>query len=211
MKRILKEFESIDLDFSTFLFLIFDLVVASSEVRPTDINHSKSYFARYYGIDLETFHKWIRIFCPDLWNEEYKRKRKFSKEEANYILEKLGHLSFDKIPPQDHKALMNEIYKGTQWKKSRRYQEIALELEDRFPNESIKINKIPPKIIFEILEEEKEGYNSEVSVSEAEHYGSQIQALYTVLLKYNEMTSHQKAVLKRYLRINIATHEKKNK
>lgn len=210
MERFLKKYESIDLDFSSLLFFIVELVIASSEVKSTDINYSKSYFSAYYGIDLETFHKWIRVFCPDLWDNEYKRKRKFSLAEANYIFENLGRLSFDKLTPQSRKELMNEIYKGLPWKKSKCYRNIQLDLEDRFPEEGVKLNKMPPKFIFEILAEEKEEFDKNISSDKTEFYESQIQVLYRILTKYSNISDHKKEVHRRYFKIMLASSQKNN-
>ena len=199
-KRIVKELESIDLNSPTLLFMLFDLIDATSKVSFERIDYSKSYFSRYYCVDLDTFHKWIRVFCPDLWDNEYKRKRKFTRDEANYILEKLGRLSFDKIPPQHRKDLMIEIYKNKSWKKSRQYEEICLELDGRFPDESLKLNKLPPIIMFRILEEEIENYNKTITSNDEWFYRDQIHVFQTVLSKYKRVTMDKEEVYRRYLR-----------
>lgn len=199
-ERIAKEFQSMGLDCVTLLFMILDLIDASSKTTSSKIKYSKSYFSRYYGVDLETFHKWIKVFCPDLWNEDYKKKRRFTDDEAKYIIENLGSLSFDKIPSQYRKELMDKLYEDKSWRKSRRYHELCFELEDFFPNEHIKLNKLPPKLIFGILEDEPKQYDKNISDDDDKFYRSQIFVFQSVLPKYQTLSTHKKEVYRRLLR-----------
>ena len=196
-----------DLDLPIQIALICDLMIATEKNNEEDIVYSKAYFARYYCIDLETFHKWIRLFCPEIWSSDYKKKRKFTKAEADHILGQLGRVSFKKIPPQDRNELMQEIYRDKSWKKSRCYEELALELENRFPNESLKLNKIPPKLTFQIMKEELEGYDDTIPYKHDEFFRSRVHILQSVLTKYQQLRDQKAEVYRRYIRRFLSKEE----
>lgn len=198
--RIEKELEKMNLDFSSSCMIIWELLSSVEDTKMEAIEYSKGYFSRYYCIDLDTFHKWIRVFCPELWDDQYKNKRKFSEKEADYIFSKLGKLHFKKMSPQDRKELMNEIYKDTSWKKSKRYNEIRLELKDRFQDESIKLNKLPPKLVFEILKEENPDFESDIPSKLDEFFRQRIYIFQSILPKYQQLTDHKAEVYRRYIR-----------
>lgn len=205
--RIEKKLESINL--AILIMFIWDLLNGIDKGTQDDIVHSKSFFAFYYCIDLDTFHKWIRVYCPEIWNDYYHQKRKFTNDEANYIFEKLGRVNFKNMPPQSRKELMNEIYKDKSWKDSRRYQEMCFELKDRFPQKDIKFNKIPPKIIFEILKEEIEKFDGVVTKGQDELFKARIHVFQSVFSKYQRLSDHKEEVYRRYLRRWFSAEETK--
>jgi hypothetical protein len=198
--RMEKELRSMDLDLPVQFALIWDLLVAANDIKENDIVYSKSYFTRYYCVDLATFNKWIRIFCPDLWSNKYGKKRIFNPEEADYIFSHLGRVTFKKMPPQARKELMKEIYKDSSWKKSRLYEEMALDLEDRFPNQNIRLNKFPPKFIFSVLKEELEDFDDTIPEKQDEFIRSRIHVFQTVLSKYHQLTDLKAEVYRRFMR-----------
>ena len=196
--RMVNELRSMN---PTILFLfVGDFLARIDETNQEDIIYSKSDFARYYCIDLETFHKWIRAFCPEVWNDRYRQKRKFTNDEANYIFEKLGRVNFKSMPPQSRKELMDEIYKDKSWKKSRRYEEIYLDFEERFPDEVIKINKLPPKLVFQILKEELDGFDDAITNPQDEFFRKRIHVIQSVVSKYQQLSDHRAEVYRRLFR-----------
>ena len=198
--RIEKELQKMNLDFASSCMMIWELLSAVEDTKIEVVEYSKSYFARYYCVDLDTFHRWIQVFCPELWGNQYKTKRKFTIKEADYIFDKLGKLNFKQMPPQDRKELMNAIYKDTSWKKSRRYEEICLELEDRFPNENVKLNKIPPFLAYEILKEENPDFKSDIPSKLDEFFRQRIHVIQSIFPKYQQLTDHKVEVYRRYIR-----------
>lgn len=203
--KIMKEMRSLNLDLVFQFALIFDLLAATDVTAEEDVIYSKSFFSRYYCIDLDTLHKWIKYFCPEIWNSGYKQKRKFTTEEANYIFSHLGKVAFKKMPPKDRKELMDEIYKDTSWKKSKKYEEIHEELEGRFPDEQIKLNKLPPKLVLQILKEEFNGYDDTITKMEDEFFKKRIHIFQSVVSKYQQLSDPKKEVYKRYFRRWLTT------
>lgn len=199
--KIVKELGSLDLVLQFALFC--ELLDASDRVMQEDIVYSKSYFSRYYCVDLETFNKWIQVFCPELWADNYNRKRKFTIAEANFIFESLGRITAKKMPPQDRKELMAEIYKDKAWKKSKRYDEISLDLEDRFPDCTIKLNKLPPKLVFQILKEELEEYDETIPGKKEEYFRTRVHVFQSVFSKFTQLSEHKAEVYRRYIRRSL--------
>lgn len=199
IKKFEKQWKKLDLDLPMICFFVWDMIEASDRSNRVEIIYNKQFFADYYCVDIDTFHKWIRAFCPKLWNEAYKKKRMFSQDEVSYIYERLGKETFKNIRPRNRKQLMDYIFKDRNWKKSRRYQELAFELEDYFPS-GIQINNLPPKLVFEILTEEIEDFRDESDEERIAYYERQNYKLSKIFLKYQIMTEHEKNVRLRWLR-----------
>lgn len=181
-------------------FMVFiELLEAFDKTTKESVVYSKSYFSRYYGISLETFNKWIMVFCPDIWEQNYKGIKKFTNQQAEDIFEVLGMINSKKFPPSFHCDLMKELYKGKGWEKSRCYQEFYFELDKRLPNNTIKLNKIPPKLAIQII---KEAGNSDLTFNDDqdEFFKLRMHALHTVISKYKSLNEHQFEVRRRWLR-----------
>lgn len=181
-----------------FMFFI-EFFEEIDKTTKESVVYSKSYFARYYEVSLETFNKWIMIFCPNIWDQNYKGIKKFTVEQVEYIFDKLGTVNSKKFPPSFHCDIMKELYKGKGWKKSKCYYELSLEISNRFPGKEFNLNRIPPKLAIQII---KELGNSDLTFNDDqdEFFKVRMHALNTVISKYKLLTEHQIEVRMRYLR-----------
>lgn len=200
--KLLKFFNKKNLNIVEQIFIMFEINDEFSKKETKKVSYSKSFFSEYYSIDLETFKKWILIFCPKFCSEEYTRKRKFTNEEASYIYSCLGKTNFYENLPRNHKELADKIFEGKNWKKSKSYNEVKFDIEEKFGSTVIKINLLPPKLIKEILMEELEHYKDKFSDNsfQNESYEQKINSLMQIMTKENLMTEHEKEVRLRLLR-----------
>ncbi len=196
----MKELGSLNLDFATSVCFFFETLYASEQAKASDIGYSKGYFSSYYCVDLETFNKWVRVFCPEVWDNNYKKKRKFTQEEARCLFENLGRVTYRKMPPQSRKDLLKELYQDKSLKKSQGYKEISLDLKGRYPDQGMRLNKLPPKIVVEILTEEIENYQNHITEEVDERFRAKIHAVQNTLLKYQRFTDYDREVCRRFLR-----------
>jgi hypothetical protein len=181
-------------------FMVFiELLEAFDKTTKESVVYSKSYFSRYYGISLETFNKWIMVFCPDIWEQNYKGIKKFTNQQAEDIFDKLGMVNSKKFPPSFHNDLMKEIYKKKKWKKSKCYYELSLDISNSFPGKEFNLNRIPPKLAIQII---IEAGNSDLTFNDDqdEFFKLRMHALHTVFSKYKSLNEHQFEVRMRYLR-----------
>lgn len=207
-KRWEKELEKLNMGFPEALIFICDMIDVADSRKKIEVDYTKNYFANYYGVDVATFNKWVQNFCPDLWNEGYKKKRKFSKNDVIRIYASLGRYSFKEKIPRNHKEVSDFIYLSTTWGKSKKYQELALELEDKLSNREARINILPPKRVTEILAEVVEDsikYKDQSTEEEKEHYEERIKKAQFLISRFGSMTEHQMNVRKRALRIWFAS------
>lgn len=140
-------------DIGKMLIYIFELMCRKDHKMPDDVEYSKKFFTRYYFIDAATFNKWIKRYCPELHSKDFKKKRKFTYEEAKLIFEKLGTISSNQILPSTRKELFKEILPAPRGKKSKNYEAISVVFDERI-REHKEFNKLPPIVIKQILFEE---------------------------------------------------------
>lgn len=198
-EKFLKDIQGQNFDPFQYFYFIFDLACSISELKNEKIVYSKKFFTNYYCISGETFSKWIKIFCPNLASD-YKKKRIFNSEEVAYIFENLGSLPYKHEYLVDRKEAMKAIYGGYKWKKSRQYKEFKLELSNRFPEIDLKLNKLPPKLMFSILKEEKEELDG-VNVSGRDiSYEKRLNTIYQYIDIYRKMSPHAWEVKRRWFR-----------
>lgn len=195
-----KEFQKLNVDFGKAMVIISDLLSLSlGKKEHTSINYTKGFFTHYYCIDAETFNKWIMVFCKDLV-PGYKNKRKFNNQEVDYIFENLGYIPSKLEKLVDRKAVLTEIYKNTKWKKSRLYAEFSLELQERFPNLNIKLNKLPPKLMFTILKDELEHFDFIAAENRNLDHEYRLYSIFKFFEKYNSFDEQQWEIRKRSIR-----------
>lgn len=198
-EKLLKELELEDFDTFQIMYFIFDISCNSSELEKEEVIYSKKFFTNYYGISGEMLSKWIQIFCPNL-APDYKSKRKFNSEEVEYIFQNLGSLPYKHSSLMDRKEAMKAIYSSYNWKKSRQYKEFSLMLKESFPYIDIKLNKLPPKLMFKILKEELEELDG-VDVSERNiGHEKRLYTLFLFLEMYKKMSPHAWEVRRRWFR-----------
>ncbi len=140
------------LDTMQILIYIFELMSKKDLEKIKKIEYSKKFFTRYYLIDAETFNKWIEHFCPVLNTTDFKKKRKFTDEEAGLIFEKLGTLRNDEILPSTRKELIPNILHHSPGKKTKNYEAISIVFDEKYDYKGF--NKLPPFVMKQILFEE---------------------------------------------------------
>lgn len=187
------------MDFAMQLMFIFDMVDSNDDTQMDFDDYTKSYFSRYYAVDLETFNKWVEFFCPLIFNQEYKRKKKFTKEEAEYIFENLGKVNSKWFPPSFHHDLMHHIYEGKKWRRSKCYEELNIDLSNRFPGRNFKLNRIPPKLAMQIIQEAGKDVPN-INNDNHQYYANRLSVVHKMLSKYNKFTEHGIELRRRYLR-----------
>lgn len=198
-EKLWKELEVLNFEPFHWMFMMMDLAFNVQSFENSKIVYSKLFFTHYYCVDAQTFQKWILIFCPDL-SASYKKKRIFNPAEVEYIFSKLGSLPYSFESLADRKEVMNTIYKDKNWKKSRLYEEFALQLMDSLPNTKIKLNKLPPKIMFQILQEEIEEL-SNIAVTERDvQYENRIKTIFEIISNYRNMSIQDWEIRKRWFR-----------
>lgn len=193
------------MDLADFLWFIFSMPDDSGQNAKRIEKYSKKFFVTYYGVDAETLAKWIQIFCPEFY-DEYKRKRNFSNEEADIIFSTLGSFPSELEHLTNRSNMTKLLFSHNSWKKSRRYQELALDLEERIPG--MRLNKLPPKIIFEILAEEIEGNDFDPSIRN-EWQEVRIFNVLKSIADTKHVSEKDKAIRKRWMSIFLnSTNEK---
>lgn len=76
--------------------LLWELIENSFEHKESEVfdgwkKYSKKSFKEYYGVDIRTFNKWLRIYCKSMDERHSNSKRKlFIKSEWDEIMNKLG-------------------------------------------------------------------------------------------------------------------------
>lgn len=199
VKKIMKLFEKQNFDWAEMILLICDADEIKNPKTEVKIVYNKQHFADYYGVDKETFNKWIPIFCPNLWDGKYKSKRKFSDIEVIYIYKCLGRYSKNQDLPRNHKEISDLIHYEKKWKKSRKYQEFALELENKFPNEKIDFQVFPPSFVREILEEMIENFETDCSDELGSKFDRNLTNLKLLLKKHGAMSEREKYIRLRWM------------
>lgn len=199
-KKIASDLKSMNLEVWLSVMMVCEMLTLNDDAQKAEIQYSKKYFTSYYCITGETLNKWVRIFCPNLWKDDYRTKRNLTDEEANYIFESLGRVTFHNMPPQTRKELMKEIYSEVKWKKSKKYNELQGEISDLFEMKQIRLHKIPPKYIRLILAEEIENYQSDISSDEGLSHQVKVFKFTSICAKYSNLSEHQIEVRRRYLR-----------
>jgi len=198
IKKNQRQLEKLSLP-EQFLYMC-DFLFSIDTYERTELKYTKEYFALYYGVDLNTFHKWVEIFCPELWSNGYKKRRKFSIKEAHYIYSCLGKYSSKEKIPRNHKEIMDFIYSETNWKKSKKYQQIKMDFEDRFSDLPIQLNILPPKLVTEILSEEIHNYKKKSEGQHFDFYEQRVNKLHLLITKYGSMTEREKEIKLRWFR-----------
>ncbi|MGV3613265.1 MAG: hypothetical protein ACO1N0_20065 [Fluviicola sp.] len=190
--------------FPETLLFICDMINEVGDPNNQKRLYTKEYFATYYQVDLDTLHKWIKIFCPELWNNRYSKRRKFTFEEAEYIYTRLGMYTFRETLPRNHREVSDFIYSDLNWKSSRKYHELKLELENRFPNYRIQLNILPPKLVSEILSEYMDNYTRNINQKDISFYEQRVNKMHHLLTKHGAMSERQKEIKIRWLKIWFA-------
>jgi hypothetical protein len=197
------------MDIAKQLMLIFEMLGSTDDTSTSSVEYTKSYFVHYYAVSLETFNKWVEFFCPRIFNEEYKRKKKFTQEEAEYIFENLGKVNPKWFPPRFHQDLMNDIYEGQNWKKSKCYEELNIDLSNRFPGRNFRLNRIPPKLATQIIQEAGKVV-PKLDIDQHEYYATKLSTFQKTISKYNQLTEHEMEVRRRDLRRLFSTPSEEN-
>ncbi len=200
--RLMESFN--DLDLVLKLLAVCDLVFFGSEdhaSQSTVPQFSKKYFTLYYDVDLATFNKWIEVFCPEIFADDYKKKRKFSEAQALNIFDQLGVYKLKDRVPRNHKELADLIFKDYPWEKSKRYRELQLDLSEKL--NGIKMNVLPPKIVYEILSEELENFADTLKGRDERKHIERFTALESVVRKYRVLSEWEIQVKIRAFRIWI--------
>ncbi len=191
----------VEMGFEKSLMFFFEVFNKVSEIPHEPAKYSKSYFANYYGVDLTTFNKWVQLLCLKIWKDNYKSKRIFSKEEAETLFSSLGEIKMNGLPPIYHYQLMELLFKGRDWKKSHCYEKLSIMYRINNSNKELKLNKLPPKLILEVL---KEFENSD-EISDENSNSKRVSRgrwhpLNSLLSKYERLTDHELEVKRRYFR-----------
>lgn len=153
LRLYLDYFEKKGLDVVQMIIYLFELMSRKDLKKNEKITYSKKFFTRYYFVNAETFNKWIELFYPELYSDNFKTKRNFTDEEANLIFAKLGTLSNDELLPATRKELISKLPDTGKWKKSKNYKSIQVVLDEQ-SNQYDHLNKLPPILIKKILFEE---------------------------------------------------------
>lgn len=196
-KKLLKEIDTKDFDLFQKFYFLFELAFNHSDLEKEEIKYTKKFFTRYYCVDAETLSKWIKIFCPNLVGI-YKTKRIFNEEEVAYIFEKLGSLPYKQEALSERKEVMKGIYKDKKWKKSRQYEEFKMELLEKFPNEKIRLNKLPPKIILSVVKEEIEELSEISTLNRDISQEKRVASIFRFLDEYEKISRHSWEVKRRW-------------
>ena len=197
-KKLAESF--VGLEFPIQLLAICDLLFADEEeFRFEAQRFSKKYFTLYYDIDLATFNKWIMVFCPEIWDDNYKKKRKFSEMEAIIIFDRLGVYKTKGKVPRNHKELSDIVFEDSTWEKSKRYRELQFELSEKL--NGIRLNVLPPKIVYEILSEELENYPENFEQRNEREHIKRFSLLEKTVRKYRVLSDWEIQVKLRALRI----------
>ncbi|WP_070138416.1 hypothetical protein [Crocinitomix algicola] len=152
IKYLIKEFEKTEPDLLELISLITEMMfLQSEEVYDVKVRYNKSYFSNYYNADVSVFNKWISLFCPNLSNKNYKSKRRFNEFEFNYIIESLGICDNRKMRPYKRSEIIAELYANTNWKASRKFHELNMELDKMYPQDLTKLRILPPRIVHELF------------------------------------------------------------
>lgn len=188
--KIEKAFNDLSLELK--LFTIWDMM-DSSEIKP---KYSKKYFVRYYGVDLETFNKWIEIFCPNIWKDNYSKKKKFLPEEAVVIYNRLGKFVSNAEVPRNHLEISQFIFENENWKKSKMYNEKKCDIDELL--EGNRLNILPPKIVNALIEEEVEEMKGSFK---EDKYTDRFNRLNHIIESYKVFSDYDIEVRMRWIRI----------
>lgn len=195
-------------DFDLFeQFMVICEVIDFGE-EETVIKYSKKFFYNYYMVNGTTFNKWIQVFCPQIWEDDYNKKKRFSNHEALMIYEALGRFKSRYAIPSNRKELSDVVYEKDSFKKSKKYNEVVFLYSEKLTNEQIKINKLPPKIMNEILEEMIDEYKNEADPKMHDFYSKRLFKFHEAVLKYKTMSEHDLNVRRRYFSIFMNSKKK---
>lgn len=154
-KLIEKALEDIDIHFvEVFAFIYYLITLEEKEYYNPKIKYSKSYFAKYYGVDIKTLNKWIELFIPEFSNQ---KKLLIKENEYNIIISKIGRCDFINMKPYTLLEIANEVFSSNEidknWNKSMKYKEIKPIIKMHFKDlKGIeKLSKFPPRIANEIF------------------------------------------------------------
>lgn len=158
LRLYLDYYKKKELDVLQMLIYLFELMSKKDLEKVKEVEYSKKFFTKYYLIDAETFNKWMEHFCPELYTVDFKKKRKFTQDEADLIFKRLGTIRNDEILPSSRKELIQNILHDSSDKKSKNYETIN-EVFDEKIGEYKGFNKLPPIVIKQILFEETRDIN----------------------------------------------------
>jgi hypothetical protein len=138
-----------------WLFAVRVIDIRYKDLYDPSVKYTKKYFAKYYRVDIDTFNKWLNLYCPEL---NVKKEIGFNEIEWKQILDKIGTCDLYHFKARNKKDLSNLFALNPEWKKSKKYAELKIAMEDFFSIEEQAFNKFTPIRVNEFLNDNVDGW-----------------------------------------------------
>lgn len=218
-ERLKNELINNDVDLVVKFKLVIDALFLQNQKKESynsDKTYNKEYFANYYNVDKKTFNKWLSLFCPVIYQNNIREKRKFNEIEFNEINERFGYCNNLESKTLTKDDISLKIDPGEN--KKTRLRDLNEDLETKFDKSYHNLSKFPPKIAEEIimtilLKKIKSSKNELINTDTPEY---KLNLLDQQINEINKMTAFQRKkytnnVKAKAVRVLKEMHKKSNK